>query len=90
MLYEGLFAVFVFGLALLWATFRRRPGEAFLKTMLVVSIGRVLVDFTRDRGPGIFVGLMLTQVLALTFALACAVMLISNRAKHRLEGIGLH
>ncbi len=76
MLYEGIAAVGVFALAWWWAAHRRREGEVFLKSLLVVSIVRLLVDFTRPRGKGIIAGLMLTQVLALSLAVLAAVILL--------------
>jgi len=82
MAYEGLAAIGIFALVWWWAAHRKHEGEVFLKSLLVVSIVRLLVDFTRPRGPGIIWGLMLTQVLALSLAVLAAVTLLvrSRRA----------
>jgi phosphatidylglycerol:prolipoprotein diacylglycerol transferase len=84
MLYEGIAAIGLFALAWRWAARRRREGEVFLKSLLVVSLVRLLVDFTRPRGDGIIAGLMLTQVMALLLALLAGVtLLIRSRAVPR-------
>ncbi|NPV70024.1 MAG: prolipoprotein diacylglyceryl transferase [Firmicutes bacterium] len=80
MLYEGIVSVFTFALSYYLARRRiaegrAREGRVFLKTMFLVSVVRLLVDFTRPRGRGVFLGLMLTQVLALAIALVCAALL---------------
>ncbi|MDP2858544.1 MAG: prolipoprotein diacylglyceryl transferase [Bacillota bacterium] len=85
MLYEGLAAIGLFALAWWWAAHRKREGEVFLKSLLVVSLVRLLVDFTRPRGEGIIAGLMLTQVLALLLAVLAGVTLLAR--SRRTEAI---
>jgi len=79
MLYEALASVLTLALALWWAAHRRIEGEVFLKTMIAVSVVRILVDFTRFRGYDPFLGLMLTQWLALGAVLVCAGLLAVRR-----------
>jgi len=78
MLYEGLAAIGLFALAWWWAAHRKREGEVFLKSLFVVSLVRLLVDFTRPRGEGIIAGLMLTQVLALLLAVLAGITLLAR------------
>ncbi|HHY11486.1 MAG TPA: prolipoprotein diacylglyceryl transferase [Firmicutes bacterium] len=75
MLYEGAGAVLILALSVMWAKQRRLEGEAFLKTLISMSILRFLVDMTRGPGEQVFAGLAMSQILALAYiAVAFALM----------------
>jgi phosphatidylglycerol:prolipoprotein diacylglycerol transferase len=94
MLYEGIVSVGTFILSYRWAWHRGQPvgsgdlaapsrpareGTAFLKTMVVVSLVRLLVDFTRPRPEPVLAGLILTQTIAVALILASFVLLAMKR-----------
>lgn len=65
MLYEGVGAVLVLALSIVWAQRRRFEGEVFLKTLIAISALRFLVDFTRELPHGH--KLAVSQIVALAY-----------------------
>ncbi|HSW10930.1 MAG TPA: prolipoprotein diacylglyceryl transferase [Bacillota bacterium] len=94
MLYEGIVSAGTFILSYHWAWGQAQPvgggevaaakrptrgGTAFLKTMVVVSVVRLLVDFTRPRPEPVWAGLILTQVLAAALIAGSLFLLATRR-----------
>ncbi len=94
MLYEGIVSAGTFVLSHRWAWHRTRSieggaiaatarpareGTVFLKTMVVVSVVRLLVDFTRPRPAPVLAGLILTQVIAAVIIAAGLILLAMKR-----------
>jgi len=74
-LYEGLFALLLFGILMLLNTRRLHPGSLFLVFLVTYPVGRTLVDFTRiDLGGGMSdVALPFSLVLAAVAAVSLVI-----------------
>lgn len=81
MLYEGLVSIGTLFLVLHWAKHRKTHGEVYLKMLFTISVVRLVVDYTRPRTE-VFLGMMLTQVLAAGIALLCAAVLVCRKRQH--------
>ena len=81
MLYEGIISIGTFALSYRWAWYQRpaREGVVFLKTMVAISLVRLLVDFTRPRPEPVWAGLILTQTIALAMIAVGLLLLAMKR-----------
>ena len=80
-LYEGLFALLLFGVLTLLSTRRLHPGSLFLVFLVAYPIGRALVDFTRiDLGSGM-------SGIALPFSLVLAAVATVGLVIHTNVGL---
>lgn len=84
MLYEGLGAIGILAISIIWSKRRALEGEVFLKTVIAISILRFFVDFTRGANERIFTGLAMSQILALVYTAISLALMYKHRqaAKH--------
>ena len=68
-LYEALISLVIFPFALKWSGKPKYPGYSFLRVMLIHSVVRFFMDFLRPHSSTLIGPLVLTQLIALGFAL---------------------
>lgn len=80
-MYELLLSLLILPFALRWAREPKYPGYAFFRVMIYHSIVRFFMDFLRHSDSTILGPLVLTQILALAFALGLTLYLVYTERK---------